>query len=343
MTFRSVSGVSSRAPAPPPSSRRLPAARPVTPRGAEPTHHAPSARQDAALGAFASAARGTGLDAAHARDLDVGARLDAVRDAYAGPYSVDGRQVTSPPMFRINLGHNTDAMKAHAKELDRIAARAGVNGYVVRMGFGSPADLRKVTQALIDAGKLPPGPPGTEAERIRRMQWEWGIGVDCAAYTGAALTRATGRGRAALGLAPAGTEGFRGLDRNPHFRKVPPSEVRPGDVITLDAIGDYGHNVIVRGRTTADAPTRARLSREHPELATFLSSSGPHHLIEVDSSWGAGADGASYGGFRRDTWIHDESTGRWAYLDRHESPERWRVSERGPAGDIFHGAYRVKP
>ncbi|MCA9586633.1 MAG: hypothetical protein KC657_14855 [Myxococcales bacterium] len=280
--------------------------------------------------------------AAGARDATVRAKLDAVRDAYAGPYRVGEQTVSARPMFRINMGHNHAAMKSHAKELDGIAARVGVNGYGVRMGFAGAGDLRKVTQALIDRGHLPPGPPGTEAERIRQMQWEWGVGVDCAAYTGAALTAATGKSRHALGLAPAGMEAFRNLDKNRHFSKVSPVDVRTGDVITLDAVNDYGHNVIVRGRSVADPAKQAALTQAHPELGAFFASAGPHHVIEVDSSWGAGSDGASYGGFRTDTWIYDESTKKWASFDRHVDPIGVNISFAGPAGDIFHGAYRAK-
>jgi plastocyanin len=318
-----------------PTARRAPSAPDAT--AALPQ---PSARHDALLVAFAQTAAASLSEGA--RDAAVRGKLDAVRDAYAGPYRVGDQTVSARPMFRINMGHNHGAMKAHAKELDVIAARARVNGYGVRMGFAGAADLRKVTQALIDGGHLPSGPPGTEAERIRQMQWEWGIGVDCAAYTGAALTAATGKSRHAMGLAPAGMEAFRNLDKNRHFSKISPVDVRAGDVITLDAIGDYGHNVIVRGRAVADASKQAALAQAHPELSAFFASAGPHHVIEVDSSWGAGSEGAAYGGFRTDTWLYDESTKKWASFDRHVDPVAVRVSHAGPAGDIFHGAYRAK-
>ena len=255
------------------------------------------------------------------RDAIVGARLDAFRDGFSGPYVVDGTSVTARPMFRMNGGANEASARQRAPELRRIAARAGVNVEMIRLGQGSPRDLVKMTQALIDSGRLPP-PPGDVATRIRRMQWEWGIGVDCAGYTYQAAVAASGASPKSLGLRPLGMESFRSLDHNRAFRKIEPSSARPGDVMTLDPLPPerVGHNVIVRSHTTA----------------------GTRHFIEVDSSWGAGPDGADYGGFRRDTWIYDESTKLWTSFDAHETPPVARTSSAGPAGERFHGCYRPK-
>src|SRR5205085_7894765 len=95
------------------------------------------------------------LTAAETRDVNAGARLDALRDRFCGPYEVDGQSVTARPMFRMNGGANEANATAHAGELHRIAARAGVNIEMVCLGTGKPEDLVKITQALIDAGKLP--------------------------------------------------------------------------------------------------------------------------------------------------------------------------------------------
>lgn len=269
----------------------------------------------------------TAVDAAGAvrpgdRDTVVGRRLDALRDRFAGPYVVDGATVTARPMFRMNEGANERSAKAHAKELDVIAARARVNVVMVRLGQGSPRDLVKITQALIDAGKLPP-PPGEVATRIRRMQWEWGIGVDCAGYTYQAAVAASGVGAGQLGLKPPGFEDFRAMgDPAKRFAKIDPTLARPGDVMTLDPQPPekVGHNVIVRSHTTT----------------------GTLHVFEVDSSWGAGPDGADYGGFRRDTWTYDDATKLWTWTNNHVSPPTTEVSLDGPAGERFHGCYRPK-
>jgi hypothetical protein len=270
-------------------------------------------------------------------------RIDGVRDRFSGPYTVDGQTVTARPMFRINIGHNTKQMETHAKELAKIASGKVANLRAVQMGCCRPEDLVKVTQALIDAGKLPPGPPSTLEDRIRDMQWEWGIGVDCAAYTRATLTAATGKTGRELGLAPLGTESFVGLGGNPHFKKVGIADVRPGDLITLRATGDYGHNVIVHGHFVVNDAKKADLVQKMgPRAQNFLTGSGPFHAIEVDSSWGAGSTGEKCGGYRRDTWLYDESTKMWGYVDPHASPPAFKLSATGPAGDDFHGAYRAR-
>lgn len=262
------------------------------------------------------------LTAAETRDANAGARLDALRDRFCGPYRVDGQAVAARPMFRMNGGGNEHQAKAHASELYRIAARAGVNIEMVRLGQGKPEDLVKITQALIDAGKLPAAPPGDASVRVRQMQWEWGIGVDCAGYTYQAAAAASGASAQALGLKAPGYENFRGLDGNSHFKKIDPTLARPGDIMTLDPQPPetVGHNVIVRSH----------------------SMKGTVHTFEVDSSWGAGADGAEYGGFRRDTWSYDESTRLWTWTNNHVSPPMSESSFVGPAGDAFHGCYRPK-
>ncbi len=296
---------------------------PSPPRGMTTRAAAPPPPETPARVAFFA-----GLRAQAARTDTVGAtstargpeaRLDELRDDFSGPYTVEGSTITARPMFRMNGGANEASARTHASELRRIAARIGVSPEMIRLGQGNPRDLVRVTQALIDQGHLPP-PPGALDARIRRMQWTWGIGVDCAGYTYKAVVAASGASPRALGLRALGMESFRSLDRNAAFVKIAPSSARPGDVITLDPLPPetVGHNVIVRSHTT----------------------NGTRHVIEVDSSWGAGADGADYGGFRRDTWIFDASTRLWTWTDPHVSPPVARSSLLGPAGERFHGCYR---
>lgn len=255
------------------------------------------------------------------RDAVVGARLDALRDAFSGPYVVDGTSAQARPMFRMNGGANQGSAKQHGGRLAAIAQSARVNPALISVGQGSPRELVKMTQALIDAGCLPP-PPGDVDVRIRQMQWQWGIGVDCAGYTYRAALTASGADAKALGLKPLGWENFRALDGNRAFQKTAPEMARPGDIMTLDPRPPetVGHNVIVRSHTT----------------------SGTRHTIEVDSSWGAGADGADYGGFRRDTWIYDDATKLWTSFDAHVTPPVERTSSEGPCDERFHGCYRPK-
>ena len=102
------------------------------------------------------------------------------------------------------------------------------------------------------------------------------------------------------------------------------------------------------GRPGADAPIADARQKEKlrslggPSGSPFFLTPGPHYVIAVDSSWGAGRHGASYGGMRRDTWIYDESTKKWAWMDPHVSPPTFTVNDDGPSDDRFHGAYRAR-
>jgi hypothetical protein len=270
------------------------------------------------------------------RDAAVQAKLDGVRDAFSGPYLVDGERVTARPMFRMTTH---EVPKAMEREVDARGARAGVNAFPARMGQSSPKDLVKVTQALIDAGRLPPG-PGDVAARIRKMQWDHGIGVDCAGYSKQALAACSAR---TPKMYAPGMESFRDLDRARagSFAKLPIERARPGDLITLDGPrGGWGHNVVVYSHGTADPAKRASLGANDPQVRAFLATPGPHHVIEVDSSWGAGTEGAEEGGYRRDTWLYDESTKTWGSFE--PSTHRFVQSSTGPADDDYHGTYRPR-
>lgn len=276
------------------------------------------------------------LSAEAARDAAVQAKLDGVRAAFSGPYVVEGESVSARPMFRMTT-HVVP--KKNELEVDARGARAGVNAFPTRMGQGSPKELVKITQALIDAGRLPPG-PGDVATRIRQMQWEYGIGVDCAGYSKQALV---GCGARSASMYPPGMESFRDLDgkRAGSFAKQPIEGARPGDLITLDGPpGGWGHNVVVYSHVTADDAKKASLAGSDPAMHAFLSSPGPHHVIEVDSSWGAGPDGAEEGGYRRDTWLYDASTKTWGSFE--PDSKRFVTSTSGPAHDSYHGTYRPR-
>jgi hypothetical protein len=275
------------------------------------------------------------------RDAAVQAKLDAVRDAFSGPYVVGGEAVVARPMFRMTP-HVVP--KKHELEVDTLGARAGVSApYATRVGQGKPGDLVKITQALIDAARLPSG-PGDVASRIRKMQWDYGIGVDCAGYSKQALAACSAR---VPKMYAPGMENFRDVERGRDgtFARVSLEKARPGDLITLDAPkdDDYGHNVVVYSHVTADDATKALLCAKSMDVADFLASSGPHHVLEVDSSWGAGADGAECGGYRRDTWIYDASSKTWGSFTPGVTPAQFVVSPRGPAEDVFHGVYRPRP
>lgn len=277
-----------------------------------------------------------------AREKQVQAKLDTLRDQYSGPYTVAGKQVPARPMFRMNGGMNEKKLTKHDAELTAVCARVGVDKWSVTHGCASPEQLRKVTQALVDKYLLDTNDP---AKDIRELQWEFGLGIDCACFTYRALEAVTGKAGARLGLKGLGAEGFRGMDSDPEkrgkFTKVEPKAVRAGDLITLDGPnGSTGHNVMVRGRRVLDDREKRALENERGAAATqFFAGSGPFHAIQVDSSWGTGDRPQDYGGYRSDTWLYDEGSRRWASVE--PSSGQLVISDVGPSGDLFHGGYRV--
>jgi hypothetical protein len=327
--------------------RETPAARLAANVERQPTstdYHAFLSNVTAAVSANVTAAAGVALVADDAvRDAAIQRKLDAVRDAFSGPYVIAGTTVSAPPMFRMTT-HGVSAAMANA--VDRLGARAGVRApFESRVGQGRPQDLVKITQALIDDGRLPAG-PGDLATRIRRLQWDHGIGVDCAGYSKQALAACSAHPPK---MHAAGSESFRDVDggRDGTFARIPLDKARPGDLVTLDSseAGGWGHSVVVYSHVTADAGRKAMLCglTRDVALADFLSSAGPHHVFEVDSSWGAGTEGAECGGYRRDTWLYDASTKTWGSFEPGVKPPSFVTSETGPADDVFHGAYRAGP
>lgn len=273
-------------------------------------------------------------------DAEVRARLDAFRSTFAGPYVIDGKTVTARPMFRMNGGFNDEQTKSRSAELAAICARAHLPpsaAFNCSMGRPTPEQLVKVTQALIDAGKLPPGTDDSVELRIRQMQWSWGIGVDCAGYTEQAARAARG----AKAAPPTHGDAFSGMKQDPRVQKIAVPDIRPGDVIHLDPARprDVGHNVVVYDHRVAGYDERAAIAGRDADAAQFMKGPGPFHMLEVDSSWGAD-DGRDYGGMRRDTWIYDEGTKQWGYF-AHGSGG-FHASERGPHGEPFAGAFRPK-
>jgi hypothetical protein len=251
-------------------------------------------------------------------------KLDAFMSRAEGPYQAEGQSARVPSQFRMNRGFNDPnviirgedpsarpARQARAAERDAIAAKAGLALACARasIGRGTPEDVRRVTQALIDANRLEAGSANDLALRIHNLQWRYGIGIDCAGYVHGALIALFGGPPSRLGLATPDMENFTRLPTNANFRPVTADRAVPGDVMVLRGSGiEPGHNVIVYSH---DAACRARPLASWPDARHYLASSGRIHVLEVDSSFGAGTRGNPSGGVRRDTLLYDESSGQW--------------------------------
>jgi len=301
-----------------------------------------------------------------ARTALVQSRLDAFRDRFSGPYLVAGQSVKASCQFRMVGGYNDskagvsrqgdhtliDTKNPQLRELFTICARAHAPfPQHCLMGCPTASEIVKVTQALIDAGKLPAG-PGDVASRIKTMQWQWGIGVDCTDYVMSAAMVANGKSFADVridvghaALPQPGTDYFDTADHNPHLAKPPITEARPGDVFRLDSPHDVGHRAVVHSHTVMDAASCALLAKTYGPSATVFMAGGPIHTFQMDASWSAGEFGASWGGVRRDTWFYNEGTKEWAQVNVRVSPPAqpaFDTTPKGPANDVFHGVYRFR-
>lgn len=249
-------------------------------------------------------------------------KVDAYLSSARQKYFVDGRTVEAAPQFRMVGGKNQDNA---AKGLAALAGKMGnkpgeiplpVVGRVLA-GRGSPQEVGRVTQALIDLGKLPPSDPKkTDAMRIQEMMWDHGVGIDCAGYVQQALAAVHGKSKQQLGLRDSIQEDLGMLDKNPAFKKVDVFDARPGDVITLrdNDPKQPGHTVLVARHDRATGAEMAwRFDARRGDSAEFLRSKSLD-VFEVDSSWGAGHDGTN-GGLKRVLWVHNRETGNWASFE----------------------------
>ena len=298
------------APPPPPSAPPPPSTAPV--RTTLSPHLAGYLRNTTPVVATAKAPGGGALQD----------KVDAYLTSARHKYLVDGRTVEAAPQFRMVGGHN---QQNTAKGLAALAGKMGnkpdqiplpVVGRVLA-GRGSPQEVGRVTQALIDLGKLPPSAPGkSDAARIQEMMWEHGVGIDCAGYVQQALAAVHGKSKQQMGLRDSIQEDLGMLDKNPAFKKVNIFDARPGDVITLrdNNPKQPGHTVLVARHDKATGAEMAwRFDLKRPDSAEFLRSKSLD-VFEVDSSWGAGRDGTE-GGLKRVLWVHNRETGNWASFD----------------------------
>jgi cell wall-associated NlpC family hydrolase len=280
-------------------------------------------------------------------ETQIQARLDAFMRQAAGPYRIGGAAVQVTPAFRMVGGMN---QRSAATYVARIHAELSPEAYrtvakdlgAVTAGKGSPEQVRRVTQAIIDS---PAGTryPATEAG-VRQLMWDHGVGFDCSGYVHHAFLAARGattsvvRGR--YGLGDPLVSGLQSPSSQV-FKRVDPGAVKAGDVMVLTNGDDgTGHKVIVYARH--DVPTGTDM---HARIAKALGSrtESQFSLIEVDSSWGAGGD-AQRGGVDRRLFAYDADSGRWATMAKDDRGQ-WHAfasSKSGPYDHDLQGIYRPR-
>jgi hypothetical protein len=296
----------------------------------------------------AGASSGVGT-AQNATPSPMQAKLDAIMASAKGPYRAEGQTVEVPAFFRMNqTGWNQESVEDPAKQAILASAAAGAHLSAstvarVQSGRASAEQVRLVTQALLDAGQLEKG-GGDLATRIQKTMWNFGIGMDCADYAQRAFLAVHGGTRADLGLLPdISYENLQGLDRTSKLVKVGVTLARPGDLFILGSPskGDPGHCVIVYSHEVASDEAKAVMrQRCGPDAFGILMGSDVVHLYQVDSSWGAGSQGASFGGVRRETWLYDETRGVWGRMVLSAGGQF--VSSPNPAGHPIVGIYRPR-
>jgi hypothetical protein len=229
--------------------------------------------------------------------------------AVATPFRMKGPTTAprdAPPTILQFVAQETRVVK-NTKELQDIAGSLGIGTQSVReiqVGRGTPSQVHALTQALLDAGKLPPAAKDESTSvRVRRMMCDYGIGLDCAGYSQQALLAAHGITRAQVGLDHDVTnESLSNLSRA-HFARVAPEDARAGDVLALGPPrGDtVGHRLVVfeRHEASAEELQRYRAVSQGGSLGT-----GRVTVLSVDSSFGSNGDPAQ-GGVQRQTWLYD--------------------------------------
>lgn len=304
--------------------------------------------------------------AGEVKSLVMQGKVDSYFQSFNQTYEVNGKKVQATPHFRMTNGASGPAgrtqfsqvradlqklMQTHdkgkpkAEQLWNKEMHEAVK--FVASGKPSAAQLKMVTDALIKTGQFEEAKkkhPGlSDAETIRMMQWDHGVGIDCAGYVSQAFVGVHGGTRGKYGLQQVNDESLMYLKGNRNFTQVKPHEIKPGDLIALDKPkpGDVGHTVLVRNHHLAT--NEERNSWVHLDDG-FAKRSDKIHVYEVDASWGAGASGDLAGGLQRRTWLYNETTGKWAltWPESDGSLEVRTSNMNGPYDHPMNGIYRPK-
>jgi hypothetical protein len=280
------------------------------------------------------------------------ARLDAFMQAAKPTYHIPGEgDVAVAVPFRLwsnppGYPQQEKVVQSHAHEREVIARASGIPAAqiaAIPFGRGTPESIHKLTQALIDAGKLPPPSLGeTPTSRVRHMMCDWRIGLDCAGYTQQAFLAAHALTRAKAGFdADVTQEGLFNLPTNSRFSRVAPSDASSGDIIALDHPPQerFGHRVMVFEHHPMSQQEISQLRGSEDDRA--LLRSGRVSVFLVDSSWGAGGD-PDQGGAYRAQWVHDAASDRWGRIVNNVV---WFNKEKSSPYDGHHpliGIYRIR-
>jgi hypothetical protein len=265
----------------------------------------------------------------------IGDYFDLVNTEYM---LTDGTKVKARSQFRYAKSGGIDQAKTRlAKTLGPSFEKKhpGAIHYAV-YGRPKPAQIAAITQALIDAGQFDALRKKyrtlTDRQLIRRMQREFGIGIDCAGYVQLAFIYAfTGsdddpkKTRLNLGLQERrGNERLSDLPSS-HFKKLASvTDAETGDLLVL-------------------RPRDGDIDRAwHTVMIVERTFSGTEHTFLGDASWGTDLYGENAGGIGRRQLVHDTATGEWWDIHPLTGTEAHRNAVGPYAEHHLHGVFRAR-
>ncbi len=298
------------------------------------------------------------------KSLIMGGRIDAYKESFNSAYEVNGKQVNAQPHFRIGdspfgTGHSgppgrrgSSAVQEDLTRLIQTGDKAHWNDkmkhavHMVAWGRGNAEQIQMVTQSLIRSGQFDQAKkdhPGlSDSDTIRMMQWDHGIGIDCAGYVQQAFLGVHGGTREKYGFQKRiGDENLMYLKGK--FNEVKPANVKPGDLIALNPPDkkDVGHTILVRDHHEMGELERNAL---YKNLSAFAGPGDKVHIYSGDASWSGGADGDLKGGVQRRTFLYNETTGKWADATPAATGgyDVAPSNSNGPYNHPLNGIYRPK-
>jgi hypothetical protein len=281
-----------------------------------------------------------------ARDAQVRHSLDAFRMQASPWYHTPSGDIVAATPFIIKPGYAAQrasmADPSVAAELARAAARAGLSRDDldrIHVGRGTPDEIHRVTQALIDG--QPPGKVCTSQD-VRKLMFDHMIGLDCAGYTQQAYLSATGKTAKQAGFIALVNESLSGLSGRGFARIDPLSKARPGDLLVFgvwpEVKNGVGHRAVVYDQRLATASDMQMLLSTGNGQAFAVG--GPIRVVEMDSSYGSGGD-PDHGGVQRQTWLYNETTGAWAHQEIKDGAP-WVTRCRALYDHPLEGIYRSR-
>jgi hypothetical protein len=283
-------------------------------------------------------------------------RADDYYESFNATYNINGAEVQATPHFRMSDGMSGPKGRTSSSDvqddLNTLIAKKDKGHYNDSMikaihgtayGRATPQQVKMVTESLIRSGQYEVAQkkhPGlSESETIRMMQWDHGVGIDCAGYVQQAFMAVHKGGRDDFKFKDFGSEDLMSLKGNPKFVQVKPQDVRPGDLIALDKPpGEaVGHTVLVRDQHLM-TPTELG---KYKDPDGFAKADDKVHVYEIDGSFGGGEFG-DHGGLVRKTWMYNERTSQWAEIAPDDlGNDKLQVSQtNGPYNHPMNGIYR---